>query len=182
MTYGWINQAGQYFETDHLAYITEWPAKIHGPQQFDELGQPVGEPELIDNPEPAGGWWPKPVPRRPSPFHAWDGQKWVEDTAAAVAAVKLEAVQAVNIEAGRRVAERIPTFKQLNMLARAVELTDKGKGSLNAAEAKERADILSAWAWIKTVRDESDRILAAVGSASTVAGVKSALGTAAWPQ
>lgn len=64
---------------------------------------------------------------------------------------------AVKFEAGRRILEKYPQWRQVNMLARSVELTRKGV-ALTAEEQAEAASLEAAWAWIKSVRTASDAI------------------------
>lgn len=69
----------------------------------------------------------------------------------------------VKAEAGRRILERYPTWKQANMNMRATELVDiRVDRELTAEETAERLAMLSAAAWIKDVRAASDAIEAAL--------------------
>lgn len=69
----------------------------------------------------------------------------------------------VKTEAGRRILERYPTWKQANMNMRATELVDiRVDRDLTEAETAERAAMLSAAAWIKDVRAASDAIEASL--------------------
>lgn len=69
----------------------------------------------------------------------------------------------VKAEAGRRILERYPTWKQANMNMRATELVDiRLDRELTEHETAEREAMLSAAAWIKEVRAASDAIEAAL--------------------
>ena len=69
----------------------------------------------------------------------------------------------VKAEAGRRILQRYPTWKQANMNMRATELVDiRLDRELTPDEAAEREAMLSAAAWIKDVRAASDAIEAAL--------------------
>ena len=68
-------------------------------------------------------------------------------------------VQDVKTEAGRRILERYPEWRQANMTARAVQLVDiKLERELTAEEVAEEAALKASWAWISTVRLTSDAI------------------------
>lgn len=72
-------------------------------------------------------------------------------------------VAEVKAEAGLRILERFPTWKQANMNMRATELVDiRLDRELTADETAEREAMLSAAAWIKEVRAVSDVIEAAL--------------------
>lgn len=66
--------------------------------------------------------------------------------------------RAVKAEAGRRILERFPEWKQANMRARSVELIRKGEQNWTTEEAQEAAAIQSAWDWVKAVREASNVI------------------------
>lgn len=69
----------------------------------------------------------------------------------------------VKAEAGRRILDRYPTWKQANMNMRATELVDiRLDRELTPDEAAEREAMLSAAAWIKDIRAASDAIEAAL--------------------
>lgn len=66
----------------------------------------------------------------------------------------------VKEEASRRILDRFPLWKQNNMLARAIELQDiiRSAGEWTEEESSEADQLRSAWAWIKAVRDSSDKL------------------------
>lgn len=66
--------------------------------------------------------------------------------------------RAVKAEAGRRILERFPEWKQANMTARSVELIRKGEQNWTTEEAQEAAAIQSARDWVKAVREASNVI------------------------
>jgi len=67
---------------------------------------------------------------------------------------------AVKLEANRRILERFPQWKQINMVARGMELENirKEKGTWTNAEYAEIDTLSQAWGWIKSVRDASNKI------------------------
>lgn len=68
-------------------------------------------------------------------------------------------VQGLKNEAGRRILERYPDFKQRNMLARAIELDNALRDrDLTAEEESEITAYRAAWAWIGAVREVSNTI------------------------
>lgn len=70
-----------------------------------------------------------------------------------------ERVTAIKTRAGEIILARFPTWKQSNMTARFVELLNiELASSLSDAERAEKQVLLGAWAWVKAVRDESDRL------------------------
>lgn len=85
-------------------------------------------------------------------------------------------------EAGFRINTLAPDFKQRNMIARGVELTDVvvGGGSLTAPEVAEKAALQGAWDYVKAVRAASDTIEAEILASADPASIDVA-GHAAWP-
>ena len=84
-------------------------------------------------------------------------------TSEELAALHSQRIGEVKAEAGRRILERYPTWKQANMNMRATELVDiRLDRELTEAETAEREAMLSAAAWIKEVRAASDAIEAAL--------------------
>jgi len=66
-------------------------------------------------------------------------------------------VQGIKQAASEQILAIAPEWKQRNMLARALELSDSKRGGpLAASEAQEEADIRAVWAQIKTIRQKSD--------------------------
>lgn len=89
-----------------------------------------------------------------------DLRDMTSDEVAALSSLRVEQVKA---EAGRRILERYPTWKQANMNMRATELVDaRVDRALTDDEEAERQDLLAASAWIKDVRAASDAIEAAL--------------------
>jgi hypothetical protein len=66
----------------------------------------------------------------------------------------------IKAEARRRILEKYPEWKQLNMTARMVELNKirASVGSWTAGEQIEVDVIQSAWDWVKSVRSASDAL------------------------
>lgn len=94
------------------------------------------------------------------PIRIWRTEPLSTDEIAGLRAARVADVKA---EAGRRILERFPTWKQANMNMRATELVDiRLDRDLTEAETVEREAMLSAAAWIKEVRAASDAIEAAL--------------------
>lgn len=62
----------------------------------------------------------------------------------------------VKAEAGRRILDRFPLWKQNNMLMRALSLTQKGEANWTPEEASEVASLQADQEWILAVREASD--------------------------
>lgn len=71
----------------------------------------------------------------------------------------------IKIEAQRRIYARYLPWKQANMLARAIELSDKriNGQTLTTAESAEADALRAAWKWVKSVRAVSDAAEATPG-------------------
>lgn len=67
--------------------------------------------------------------------------------------------------AGSLILERYPTFKQMNALARSVELTGIGQANWSPGEQAEAAALMAVRNWIKSVRDHSDALEAEINAA-----------------
>lgn len=95
---------------------------------------------------------------------------------------RAEKVIAAKAEAASRINTLAPDFKQRNMIARGVELTDVvvGGGSLTAPEVAEKAALQGAWDYVKAVRAASDTIEAEILASTDPASIDVA-GHAAWP-
>ena len=79
--------------------------------------------------------------------------------AAYAAAVEADRVVAIKAKAGEIILARYPAWKQANMTARFVELLNvELAGNLNAVEQATKQTLVDAWAWVKAVRAESDRL------------------------
>lgn len=97
-------------------------------------------------------------------------------------AIRSRKIAEIKEAAYRRLVTEIPEWKQRNLTARGLELTDKRiGGALTADEQAEAAAMAAAWTWIKAVRAESDRIEAAIRAAVDEAGMDAAVALAAWP-
>lgn len=71
----------------------------------------------------------------------------------------LVTVADVKAEARRRIVAKYPEWKQLNMMARSVELQDnRAQQAWSPAEKAEVEALKAAWVWIKSVRAASDKI------------------------
>lgn len=66
----------------------------------------------------------------------------------------------IKSEAQRRINLIAPDWKQRNMIARSVELTEKiaSGGTLTTAEQSERTTIENVWSQVKTIRTRSDQL------------------------
>lgn len=92
-----------------------------------------------------------------------DGVPTWEWSDAGIESLRACRIGEVKAEAGRRILERYPTWKQANMNMRATELVDiRLDRELTEDETAERAAMLSAAAWIKEVRAASDVIEASL--------------------
>lgn len=120
------------------------------------------------------------------------GAPAVDADVAAVAAVDrpLAEVQALRVgeakaEAGRRILERYPTWKQNNMNMQATRLHNvllRG-GAWTAVQAGEAAALEQAGDWIISVRAASNAIEAWIADPSrTVADLRSMAGAPGWPE
>jgi hypothetical protein len=67
-------------------------------------------------------------------------------------------VDRVKAEAGRRIEDVVPDWKQRNLLARSSEFLLKGIPNLTSNEHTELTRILALWAWVKSVRAFSDTL------------------------
>lgn len=74
--------------------------------------------------------------------------------------IKQQKIDAINREAGDRIIEIAPMYKQSNMLAHALELS--GKATKTADEKAELAAMQAAWDQIKSIRVESNAKIAAL--------------------
>lgn len=94
------------------------------------------------------------------PIRTWRTEPLSSDEIEGLRAARVGDVKA---EAGRRILERFPTWKQANMNMRATELVDaRVDRALSEDEEAERQALLAASAWIKEVRTASDAIEAAL--------------------
>jgi hypothetical protein len=84
------------------------------------------------------------------------GDTWVDPDA------ESKRIESIKSEAGRRITERYPAWKQANMTARFCELL--AKYELTASESEEKNNLLAVWAWVKQVRAESDRLEGIAGA------------------
>jgi hypothetical protein len=94
------------------------------------------------------------------PTRTWVTTNYSAPERTALRSAKLESVK---VEARRRILARWPEWKQLNMNARATQLTRiRLDRPWTEAEAAEAAALEGAWAWIVQVRAASDAIEATV--------------------
>jgi hypothetical protein len=75
---------------------------------------------------------------------------------------------AIKAEARRRIVQRLPEWKQANMIARMTELLKIGAGSWTPENQAEVAALEYLWDWVKAVRAKSDE-LEATAAGMTVA-------------
>lgn len=75
-----------------------------------------------------------------------------------------EAVAGVKAEASRRIGAKYPSWKQINMIARGVELAET-QAARTPIEAAEAQALLAAWAEVKAIRAASDAIEAEIAQA-----------------
>lgn len=64
-------------------------------------------------------------------------------------------IQAIKLAARIHILAVFPEWKQANMIARAVDLVDRGDAR-SASEDTELSALRAAWAWVETVRTESN--------------------------
>lgn len=67
-----------------------------------------------------------------------------------------EKIKLIKEEANRRILKITPAWKQRNMLARGLELQNKGVANWTTTEQQEIDAIRSIWVQIKTIRKKSD--------------------------
>lgn len=74
------------------------------------------------------------------------------------ASEEAERIATIKAEASRRITEKYPEWKQRNMLARSLELTNKVAmtGTLDQDEQDEVAAMKVVWSWISDVRNVSN--------------------------
>jgi hypothetical protein len=105
-----------------------------------------------------------PTTERDAMLDIW-AQVEFEELAAREAA-KLGAIKSA---AGAVILARLPAWRQANLTARALELSDaKHTRELTESELGEQSAIASAWAWVRVVRAHSDAIEALAASGETV--------------
>lgn len=87
-------------------------------------------------------------------------------------------VALVKAEANRRILARYPQYKQANMTARAVKLSDiRHSRPLTSDETAEKAAIEAAWDWVTSVRATSNSIEAEI----TAGAVPDIANHTGWP-
>lgn len=79
---------------------------------------------------------------------------------AVLARTRVVPVADIKAEASRRILARYPEWKQINMIARGVELQNQWRsaGKWTEEEAAEAAKLSAAWNWVKRVRAASDAL------------------------
>lgn len=82
--------------------------------------------------------------------------EWASNDAKA----RLVTTEHVKAEARRRILDRFPDWRQVNMTARGVELQDiwRRNGKWTVEEQAESDALSAAWGWIKSVRMASDAV------------------------
>lgn len=116
-----------------------------------------------------------------------DGEGWALEWGHATTPVvdfKARLTLRIKGDARVRILAIVPEWKQFNLIARGVELTDKliATGSLTTAELAERDAIRATWQTIKAIRTYSDTLEAAVTAATTQAQAQAAYDAATWPE
>jgi hypothetical protein len=81
--------------------------------------------------------------------------------------LRAAAIVRVNQRAGEIILLRFPQWKQANLTARAVELQSIGTENWTESEAQEWTGITAAWAWVKSVRAQSNVAVALLQSAAS---------------
>ena len=76
------------------------------------------------------------------------------------------AIRYINTLSGSKIIENYPIHKQINLSARWSELV-----FLNQTDSQEAIDIQLVWTWVKTIRDESNRVNALILSTSDTQSV-----------
>ena len=121
---------------------------------------------------------------------------WIADDEAAVqtiidsypaSATAAPVIAEIKMHAREIILARYPEWKQANMTARSVELTEKlaSGTALTVDEQGEIAAMKNVWAWIKTIRTASNEREAAINAfvaASDYAGILSYDWRTGWPE
>lgn len=147
----------------------------------------AGVAALVETPRPTGcrvdGWTVADVDGQPTQVWTWSPYADADLTA-----LRAAAVAAVKAEASARILAAFPMWKQMNLNARATELTNAlaANGAYTEAEAIEALRLQAVWAWIRSVRAASDSIEAALAQASAAEleafdAAAPAEGFGAWP-
>lgn len=100
---------------------------------------------------------------------------------------KAERLAAIRAEAGRRITEVAPDYRQRNVLARSVELLEAavlggGFAGLTEDERAEAAAARALWAQISPIRQHSDELEAQAAAAADLAALAAIDVTAGWPE
>ena len=64
----------------------------------------------------------------------------------------------IKAEARRRILERVPEWRQVNLAARMIELVRLGADQWTPEQQAEAAQIEALWAWVKAIRARSDEL------------------------
>jgi hypothetical protein len=91
------------------------------------------------------------------------------DLEAARPAMEAANLNAIKAAAGAVILDRLPAWRQANLTARALELSDaKHTRELTESELGEQSAIAAAWAWVRAVRAHSDALESLAASGETV--------------
>lgn len=113
------------------------------------------------------------------PTRTWSTTNYSAPERAALRTAKLGDVKA---EASRRILAQYPIWRQINMTARATELTElRFDRDWTGPEAAEAAALKAVFAWIKSVRAASDVIEAAVPTAAAEIAAFDPAAAEGWP-
>lgn len=102
-----------------------------------------------------------------------DGRVRAATAAEILEVTKAARIVAVKLKARAVILARMPEWKQANATARAVELV-----SLGQASGPEWQAMQAAWAWVRSVREYSDRLEAAVAASDDPGSIDISTG---WP-
>lgn len=107
------------------------------------------------------------IPEKISEAHEWDwsSKTWVFSSKL-FDEFKGRSIAEVNDQASDIITERLPIWKQNNMLARAIELQAKSEWAQD--ETSEWNFLQSEWDWVKSIRAASNVATQAISSSTTI--------------
>lgn len=91
-----------------------------------------------------------------------------------LAQLQEDAIKRIKAKAGETIIARLPQWKQSNLTARAVELQSTGPTSWTQDEQTEWAAIQAEWAWVKSIRAQSNTAVDTINAAISAAEIRSA--------
>ena len=128
---------------------------------------------------------PRIQAKRKSTWELVDGVALIAEqvTDRPLADVQAELIEQVKVDCGQRIVAVYQEYKQRNMIAKAVELSEKkADGSITVDETALFTNLKSAWSWVESVRLTSNAIEAQISGATTVQAVADVYDNAIWPE